>query len=126
MKRTSPRSFAASSGQDLAMKDSDRLFAQLEMNTKDVLLLFTNKGNYLFCPVHELPDIRWKDLGQHVANIIPIERDEEIIQAVPVKDFEANLFLVFVTKNGMVKKTELKHYKAEDPLTGFFERRRGQ
>jgi topoisomerase-4 subunit A len=122
VKRTSPRSYAASNGQDLAMKDSDRLLAQLDMNTKDVLLLFTNKGNYLFCPVHELPDIRWKDLGQHVANIIPIERDEEIIQAVPVKDFEADLFLVFVTKNGMVKKTELKQYKAQrysKPLVGI-------
>ncbi|MFP5108037.1 DNA topoisomerase IV subunit A [Neobacillus sp. C211] len=122
VKRTSPRSYAASNGQDLAMKDSDRLLAQLEMNTKDVLLLFTNKGNYLFCPVHELPDIRWKDLGQHVANIIPIEREEEIIQAIPVKDFEANLFLVFVTKNGMVKKTELKQYKAQrysKPLVGI-------
>lgn len=122
VKRTSPRSYAASNGQDLAMKDSDRLLSQLELNTKDVLLLFTNKGNYLFCPVHELPDIRWKDLGQHVANIIPIERDEEIIQAIPVKDFEANLFLVFVTKNGMVKKTELKQYKAQrysKPLVGI-------
>jgi topoisomerase-4 subunit A len=122
VKRTSPRSYAASSGQDLAMKDSDRLFAQLEMNTKDVLLLFTNKGNYLFCPIHELPDIRWKDLGQHVANIIPIDRDEEIIQAIPVKDFESDQFLVFVTKNGMVKKTELKQYKAQrysKPLVGI-------
>ncbi|MEH7747736.1 DNA topoisomerase IV subunit A, partial [Neobacillus drentensis] len=122
VKRTSTRSFAASNGQDLAMKDSDRLLAQLEMNTKDVLLLFTNKGNYLFCPVHELPDIRWKDLGQHVANIIPIDRDEEIIQAIPVKDFEADLFLVFVTKNGMAKKTELKQYKAQrysKPLVGI-------
>ncbi|WP_026567334.1 DNA topoisomerase IV subunit A [Bacillus sp. UNC41MFS5] len=122
VKRTSTRSYAASNGQDLAMKDSDRLLAQLEMNTKDVLLLFTNKGNYLFCPVHELPDIRWKDLGQHVANIIPIDRDEEIIQAIPVKDFEADLFLVFVTKNGMAKKTELKQYKAQrysKPLVGI-------
>ena len=122
VKRTSTRSYAASNGQDLAMKDSDRLLAQLEMNTKDVLLLFTNKGNYLFSPVHELPDIRWKDLGQHVANIIPIDRDEEIIQAIPVKDFEADLFLVFVTKNGMAKKTELKQYKAQrysKPLVGI-------
>ncbi|MFB5197443.1 DNA topoisomerase IV subunit A [Neobacillus sp. KR4-4] len=122
VKRTSTRSYAASNGQDLAMKDSDRLLAQLEMNTKDVLLLFTNKGNYLFCPVHELPDIRWKDLGQHVANIIPIDRDEEIIQAIPVKDFEADLFLVFITKNGMAKKTELKQYKAQrysKPLVGI-------
>ncbi len=121
VKRTSPRSFAASNGQDLAMKDSDRLLSQLEMNTKDVLLLFTNKGNYLYCPVHELPDIRWKDLGQHVANIIPIDRDEVIIKAVPVTDFEIDAYLVFVTKNGMVKKTELKQYKAQrysKPLVG--------
>ncbi|MEH7097770.1 DNA topoisomerase IV subunit A [Neobacillus vireti] len=113
VKRTSQRSFTASGGQDLAMKESDRLLAQLDMNTKDVLLLFTNKGNYLFCPVHELPDIRWKDLGQHIANIIPIDRDEEIIHAISVKDFEVDAYLVFVTKNGMVKKTELKAYKAQ-------------
>lgn len=122
VKRTSGRSYAASNGQDFAMKDSDRLLAKLDLNTKDVLLLFTNKGNYLFCPVHELPDIRWKDLGQHVANIIPIERDEEIIQAIPVKDFETEAFLVFITKNGMVKKTELKQYKAQrysKPLVGI-------
>ncbi|WHX98286.1 DNA topoisomerase IV subunit A [Neobacillus sp. DY30] len=121
VKRTSQRSFAASSGQDLAMKDSDRLLAQLDMNTKDVVLLFTNKGNYLYCPVHELPDIRWKDLGQHIANIIPIDRDEDIIQVIPVKDFEIDAYLVFVTKNGMVKKTELKQYKAQrysKPLVG--------
>jgi topoisomerase IV subunit A len=121
VKRTSQRSFAASNGQDFAIKDSDRLIAQLDMNTQDVLLLFTNKGNYLFCPVHELPDIRWKDLGQHVANIIPIDRDEELIQAIPIKDFEQESYLVFVTKNGMVKKTELKHYKAQrysKPLVG--------
>lgn len=121
VKRTSQRSYAASNGQDLAMKDSDRLIAKLDVNTKDVVLLFTNKGNYLYCPVHELPDIRWKDIGQHVANIIPIERDEDIIQVLPVKDFEIDDYLVFVTKNGMVKKTELKQYKAQrysKPLVG--------
>ena len=113
VKRTSQRSYAASNGQDYGMKDSDRILAQLDMNTKDVLLLFTNKGNYLFCPVHELPDIRWKDIGQHIANIIPIERDESIIAAISVKDFEKEHYFLFVTKNGMVKKTELKQYKAQ-------------
>ncbi|WP_174733436.1 DNA topoisomerase IV subunit A [Mesobacillus harenae] len=122
VKRTSQRSFAASSGLDFAMKDTDRLLAHLNMNTKDVLLLFTNKGSYLHLPVHELPDIRWKDLGQHVANIVPLDRDEEIIKAVPVTDFEQQSFLVFVTKNGMAKKTELKQYKAQrysKPLTAI-------
>lgn len=113
VKRTSTRSFTASNGQDFGMKDSDRVLAQLDMNTTDVLLLFTNKGNYLYCPVHELPDIRWKDLGQHIANIVPIDRDEAIIKALPVHDFEKKAFLLFVTRNGMVKKTELQHYKAQ-------------
>ncbi|AZB43077.1 DNA topoisomerase IV subunit A [Bacillus sp. FJAT-42376] len=113
IKRTSQRSFSASSGQEFGMKEKDRLIAQLEMNTKDVLLLFTNKGSYLYCPVHTLPDIRWKDLGQHIANIIPIDRDESILKAVPVKEFTEHQYLLFITKNGMVKRTELTAYKAQ-------------
>jgi topoisomerase IV subunit A len=113
IKRTSPRSYAASNGQDFGMKDSDQILAQLDMNTKDVVLLFTNKGNYLYCPVHELPDIRWKDLGQHIANLVPIDRNETIIKVLPVKEFDRDAFLLFITKNGMVKKTELRAYKAQ-------------
>lgn len=113
VKRTSLRSYNASNGQDFAMKDSDRLLMQHEMNTTDVLLVFTNKGNYLYCPVHELPDIRWKDLGQHVASIVPIDKDENIIQAIPVRDFHEDHYILFFTKNGMVKKTELKQYQAQ-------------
>jgi topoisomerase IV subunit A len=113
IKRTSLRSYSASNGQDLAMKETDRLLAQYEMNTTDVLLVFTNKGNYIYCPVHELPDIRWKDLGQHVGNIVPIDRDEQVLKAIPVKDFADERYLLFVTKNGMTKKTELAQYKAQ-------------
>ncbi|RFU70421.1 DNA topoisomerase IV subunit A [Peribacillus saganii] len=113
VKRTSLRSYAASGGQSFGMKESDRILGQYEVNTTDVLLLFTNKGNYLFCPVHQLPDIRWKDIGQHIANIIPIDRDEQIIKAIPIKEFDSERYLLFITKNGMVKKTELAAYKAQ-------------
>ena len=113
VKRTSLRSYAASNGQDFGMKESDRLLAQYEMNTTDVLLLFTSLGNYIYCPVHELPDIRWKDLGQHISNIVALDRDDEIVSAVPVKDFMEPLELVFVTKYGMVKRTELQQYKVQ-------------
>ncbi|WP_456271225.1 DNA topoisomerase IV subunit A [Bacillus sp. AK031] len=113
IKRTSLRSFAASNGQDLAMKETDRLLIQEEMNTTDVLLLFTDKGSYLYCPVHELPDIRWKDLGQHVANIISIDKDENLIGAMPIKEFEEDKYLLFFTKNGMTKKSLLSQYKAQ-------------
>ncbi|KKB72215.1 MULTISPECIES: DNA topoisomerase IV subunit A [Bacillus] len=113
IKRTSQRSFAASNGQDFGMKDTDRLLCLLEMNTTDVLLLFTNKGSYVYCPVHQLPDIRWKDLGQHITNIISIDNDESIVKAIPVKEFTDSEYLLFFTKNGMVKKTPLLQYKAQ-------------
>jgi topoisomerase IV subunit A len=113
IKRTSLRSYTASNGQDLGMKESDRLLTQLEMSTTDVLLLFTSRGNYIYCPVHELPDIRWKDLGQHISNIVPLEREDEIIAAIPVKDFAQPLDIIFVTKGGLVKRTEISQYKVQ-------------
>ncbi|ATH72402.1 DNA topoisomerase IV subunit A [Bacillus altitudinis] len=113
IKRTSQRSYAASNGKDFGMKDTDRLIHQFEMNTTDVLLLFTNRGSYIYCPVHQLPDIRWKDMGQHITNIISIDRDETIQKAIPIKEFDESSYLLFFTKGGMVKKTELLQYKAQ-------------
>ncbi|MCW4645350.1 DNA topoisomerase IV subunit A [Bacillus safensis] len=113
IKRTSQRSYAASNGKDFGMKDTDRLIHQFEMNTTDVLLLFTNKGSYIYCPVHQLPDIRWKDMGQHITNIISIDREESIQKAIPIKEFDETSYLLFFTKGGMVKKTELLQYKAQ-------------
>ncbi|WP_033828936.1 DNA topoisomerase IV subunit A [Bacillus andreraoultii] len=113
IKRTSIRSYSASNGEDFGMKDTDQILFTYEINTMDVLLVFTNKGNYLYFPVHSLPDIRWKDAGQHISTLIPIDRDEQIIGAIPVKDFQATNYLLFVTKNGMIKKTELSLYKAQ-------------
>ncbi|KAB3536165.1 DNA topoisomerase IV subunit A [Bacillus safensis] len=113
IKRTSQRSYAASNGKDFGMKDTDRLIHQFEMNTTDVLLLFTNKGSYIYCPVHQLPDIRWKDMGQHITNIISIDREESIHKAIPIKEFDETSYLLFFTKGGMVKKTELLQYKAQ-------------
>ncbi|SEB13963.1 topoisomerase-4 subunit A [Thalassobacillus cyri] len=113
VKRTSLRSYAASNGEDFAIKDGDHLLRLIEINTTDKLLLFTNKGNYLYIPVHEIPDIRWKDLGQHIANLVPINKDEKIVAAYPVRDFKEESCLLFFTKNGMVKKSDLSLYEAQ-------------
>ncbi|MDC3425914.1 DNA topoisomerase IV subunit A [Aquibacillus sp. 3ASR75-11] len=113
LKRTSLRSYAASNGEDLAIKEEDHVIGLHEINTTDKLLLFTNKGKYLYLPVHELPDIRWKDLGQHVANVVSIDKDEFIVKSVPIRDFKNDQFLLFFTKNGIVKKSELKLYEAQ-------------
>ncbi|WP_026907675.1 DNA topoisomerase IV subunit A [Paucisalibacillus globulus] len=112
IKRTSLRSYAASNGEDFAIKDDDHLVGLIEANTTDKILLFTNKGKYLYIPVHELPDIRWKDIGQHVSNMVQIEKDEFIVHCVPVREFKDNEYLLFFTKNGMIKRSELKIYDA--------------
>lgn len=113
LKRTSLRSYGASNGKDLAIKEEDHLVGLIELNTTDKILLFTNKGKYIYIPVHELPDIRWKDIGQHISNVVSIDKDERIIQCIPVRDFSEDGFLVFFTKNGMVKRSELKLYEAQ-------------
>ncbi|MED4069755.1 DNA topoisomerase IV subunit A [Priestia endophytica] len=113
VKRTSLRSYNASNGQDFGMKETDHILGCFEVNTTETLLLFTNKGSYLYMPIHELPDIRWKDLGQHVSSLIPLDKEEHLIQALPIDDFKKEDYLLFATKNGMVKRTELKSFKAQ-------------
>lgn len=113
IKRTSLRSYAASGGEDFAMKEGDRLLGLFEINTTDTVLLFTNKGNYLYLPIHGLPDIRWKDLGQHIANLITVEKDERIIRAVPIRNFSEAKYFLFITKAGMIKRSELSLYQAQ-------------
>lgn len=113
VKRTSIRSYTASNGEDLAIKEEDHLVGLYEINTTDTILLFTNKGRYVYAPVHMLPDIRWKDIGQHVSNIVTIDKGEKIIKAIPVREFSNDKYLVFFTRDGMVKRSELKLYEAQ-------------
>ncbi|WP_117160809.1 DNA topoisomerase IV subunit A [Paraliobacillus sp. X-1268] len=113
LKRTSLRSYAASNGKDLAIKDEDHLVGLLEVNTTDTVLLFTNKGRYIYAPVHKLPDIRWKDLGQHISNVAAIDKGENIIRVIPIRQFTEESYLVFFTKNGMIKRSELSLYEAQ-------------
>jgi len=113
IKRTSLRSYTASDGEDFAIKDEDNLVRLLEINTTDHVLLFTNKGRFINIPVHELPDIRWKDLGQHISNLSSVDQDEYIVECIPVREFTNEHYLVFFTKQGMVKKSELSLYEAK-------------
>ncbi|UOQ85729.1 DNA topoisomerase IV subunit A [Gracilibacillus salinarum] len=110
VKRTSIRSYTASSDEDFSMKEDDYLISLLELNTTDHLLLFTNKGRYIPLPVHQLPDIRWKELGQHLSNIASIDKEETIVKVIPIREFSKDKYLTFFTQNGMVKKSTLDLY----------------
>lgn len=98
IKRTSTRSFNASGVTEIGLKDGDRLLKHESVNTQDTVLVFTNKGRYLFIPVHKLADIRWKELGQHISQIVPIDEDEEVVNVYNEKDFKNEAFYIMATK----------------------------
>ena len=110
VKRTSFRSYQASTD-DVTLKDGDYVIGLFEINTTNTVLLFTNLGNYLFVPVHTIPDLKWKDLGKHISNLIKLEENEEIISAIPIKDFNAQSDILLATKKGMIKRTNLKDFE---------------
>ena len=110
IKRTSYRSYSAVSSDMPALKDSDYIIGMYELNTMDTLLMFTNKGNYIYIPVYDLPDLKWKELGKHISNIINMNA-ENIIASIPVTTFDKDEYITIFTKNGMVKKTKLSEFK---------------
>ena len=113
IKRTSQRSYAASNKDDITLKENDYIIATYSMNTLDTLLIFTNLGNYLYIPVHEIPDLKWKELGKHMSNVINVDPEECIVNAMPVYDWNQNLFITSFTKNGMIKRTKLSEFKVQ-------------
>ena len=81
------------------------------MKTTDTLLVFTSFGNYLYIPVHTINDLKWRELGKHVSNLVPLQEDEEIVTALPVSDFNDKKNIILATSQGMIKSTSLADFK---------------
>ena len=113
IKRTSVRSYTASNGTGHEMKDTDYMLYESPMNTQHHLLLFTSLGNYMYQPVYELPDIRWRDLGQHISSIIPLEQNETIVAVIGIENFEENAIIVTASENGLIKQSSLSNYAVQ-------------
>ncbi len=109
VKRTSKRSF--NENEKPTLKEGDYIIGFFELNTMDTLLLFTNKGNYIYAPVYTIPDIKWKELGKHISNIIKTDTDEAIVSCIKVEDFEKDIDITLATKLGMIKRTKLSEFK---------------
>ena len=113
VKRVSMRSYSASSNEETGLKDRDYIIGMYEANTMDTLLAFTDLGNFLYIPVYELPDLKWKDLGKHISNIIKVTSGENIVSSYLTKDFKEKIDFLSFTRNGMVKKTPLSVLKVQ-------------
>lgn len=119
VKRVSTKSFK-SSDEETTLKPGDYITAKYLTSTRSNLLLFTNLGNYLFVPVHILPETKWKDLGKHISNTIMIKENERIVASLIMKDLDKNVTLF--TKNGLVKQVLLKDFEVSrysKPMTAI-------
>ena len=110
IKRTSPRSFNSSALDELGKRDEDELIFLEKAKTTQHLLIFTNLGNVIYRPVHELTDIRWKDIGEHLSQTITtFGNDEQVLYAEIVDDFAGQTYFA-VTKLGQIKRFERKEF----------------
>jgi len=120
VKRVSLRSY--DENENTLLKEGDYVIGLYKINTLNTILLFTDLGNYLYLPVHEIPELKWKELGKHISNIIKLEPNENIIKSIPVYDFDNNSVITIITKNGMIKRTGIADFKVSrysKPMTAI-------
>jgi DNA gyrase subunit A len=91
-------------------EDEDYIEHLFVASTHDYVLFFTNVGKVYRLKVHELPLGSRQSKGRAIQNLLPFRQDEQVRAVIQTRDFEEAKYLVFATKNGMVKKTELAAY----------------
>jgi topoisomerase-4 subunit A len=120
IKRSPLKSYKSSEGQSPGIKEADLLVGIGQATTLDFLLVFTQLGNYLYIPVHELQETKWKEEGKHINYLVNLGPEEKLIKAMIVTDFKPDAFVVVVTRNGQLKKTPLSEFVVQrysKPLT---------
>ena len=111
IKRTSPRSFSASTLEEIGKRDDDRLLFVQSVKTTQHLLIFTTLGNVIYRPIHELADIRWKDIGEHLSqSITNFETNEEVLYVDVVDQFDDATTYFAATRLGQIKRVERKEF----------------
>jgi DNA gyrase subunit A len=95
-------------GMDL--KEDDYIEHLFVASTHDYVLFFTNVGKVYRLKVHELPLGSRQSKGRAIQNLLPFHQGEQVRAVIQTRDFEESKYLVFGTKNGIVKKTELAAY----------------
>jgi DNA gyrase subunit A len=103
----------------MELKDEDYIEHLFVASTHDYILFFTNVGKVYRLKVHELPLGSRQSKGRAIVNLLPFRQGETVRAVVQTRDFEEARYLVFGTKNGVVKKTELKAYNTNLKADGI-------
>lgn len=110
IKRSSLRSYKASSSES-GLKDEDYPIFMEQLNARDHLFMFTNKGNLIYRPIHEIADVKWKDTGEHISQTIGLDFDEEIIGTFAFNSLKESGNFLIATDDGHIKQTSFQDLK---------------
>lgn len=99
IKRTNLKSYS-NSDDEPSLKQGDFVTNLFELTTLDNVVCFTNFGNYLYLPVHLIFEAKWKELGKHISNLIPLSEGEKIIYSIILEEEKK---LLLATKYGLTK-----------------------
>ena len=110
VKKHSLKLFEANKDEYPTVKEGDYIEGFYKVNNLDTILIFTNLGNYLYVPVREISEAKFKDIGNHISSLIKVSDGEKIVRSIAVNKFD-NTCLVAFTKLGMVKRMELKDFE---------------
>ncbi|MCI1290521.1 MAG: DNA topoisomerase IV subunit A [Lactobacillus sp.] len=107
LKRSSLRSYSSTSDSDNGLPDGDEVVFEKTVSTLTNLYLFTDYGNLIYRPVHELSDSKWKETGQHLSQELGLASDEHIIRVFELPKLKAAANFVFATSDGYIKQVQL-------------------
>lgn len=107
LKRSSIRSYQSTDDADNGLPDGDKVVYENTISTLSNLYLFTNRGNVIYRPVHELVEVKWKETGQHLSQEIGLDNDEKIIRVFVLDKLSANINFLLATNDGYIKQLEL-------------------
>jgi DNA gyrase subunit A len=101
------------------MKDGDFIEHLFICSTHDYLLFFTNRGKIYRSKVYELPEAQRTAKGRALVNILPLREGERVQSVLATRDFTEGKYLVFATRNGVIKKTEFLAYNTPIKADGI-------
>ncbi|WP_052543011.1 DNA topoisomerase IV subunit A [Lactobacillus sp. OTU4228] len=107
LKRSSIRSYQSTDDADNGLPDGDKVVYENTISTLSNLYLFTNRGNVIYRPVHELVEAKWKETGQHLSQEIGLDNDEKIIRVFVLDKLSANINFLLATNDGYIKQLKL-------------------
>lgn len=106
LKRLSKKAFFGTN-EPTKLKDGDVITDLYAVATTDTLIQFTDRGNYIFLPIHKIPESKHKDQGIHISTLIGMEPNEKVIFSFPVTDFKEEKYVLLATKSGLIKRIQL-------------------